>query len=160
MDLITEDLVTKVLDHTQDEKHRGKKDYNARNRSTFSAVPAAYGKHDRNSNLSLRNHNKESTRLPTAPGSAYHRSHPFCFISLSFVNIGSKISINGRRRSHWTNRQLVPCCLRSVASGAIYSPVNETSSQPRLLKYLSQVDDHRAAPHPSSSTFFGWGGGE
>lgn len=158
-----------LLDYIQDQ--------DARNRYTSSTAPVACGKHDRNnketSNLSLCNHNKKSTCLPSAPRfapwqstlsfffsqldiiPAYHQSHPFCFISFSFINIGFKLLISDRRGSHWINCQFVPCCLRSDASDAIYSPVNKTFSQPRLLKYLSQVDDYKAAPHPSSSTFFG-----
>lgn len=72
LDLISWNLVTRVIDHTQDDKQREKQGSGCKKQknSAFSAGPAACGSHDRynreTSNLSLRNHKKESTRPPAA----------------------------------------------------------------------------------------------
>ena len=55
LDLITGNLVTRILDHTQDVKQRGKKDQDVKNRSTqLSALhlaSAANGNHDKDKEI-------------------------------------------------------------------------------------------------------------
>ena len=58
LDLIIRNLVTRVLEHTQDVKQRGKKDQDVKNRSTqLSALhlaSAANGNHDKDKESRIR----------------------------------------------------------------------------------------------------------